>query len=51
MVFINKNEKGINGYYKRTDNLQSIDKDFSGKIDIELFSKYVEIPEEVITIR
>jgi len=41
-------EIGINGYKVRECVLQPIDKDFDGELEIELFSRYVEIPEEII---
>lgn len=48
-MFMNFNsEIGINGYVKYTDELRAVPKDFDSVIEIELFSKYVKIPEEVI---
>ncbi|MBU5427486.1 hypothetical protein KQI41_13925 [Tissierella pigra] len=44
----NKNEIGINGYRLRECVLQPIDKDFSGELEIELFSQFLEIPEESV---
>lgn len=41
-------EVGINGNKVRECVLQPIDKDFNGELEIELFSRYVEIPEEII---
>ena len=41
-------ETGINGYKLRECVLQAVDKDFSGEIELELFSRYVEIPEETV---
>lgn len=47
--FICKNDEiGINGYKQKECVMQSIDKDFNGELEIELFSKYVEIPEETV---
>ena len=47
--FICKNDEiGINGYKLKECVMQSIDKDFNGELEIELFSKYVEIPEETV---
>lgn len=43
-------EIGINGYKTRECILQTIDKNFTGKLKLELFSKYTEIPEEIIKI-
>lgn len=48
-MFMNFNsEIGENGHVKYTDELKSVPKDFDSIIEIELFSKYVKIPEEVI---
>lgn len=41
-------EIGINGHKVRECVLQSIDKDFKGELEIELFSRYLEIPEEQV---
>ncbi|WP_352419078.1 hypothetical protein [Proteiniborus sp.] len=41
-------EVGINGNKVRECVLQTIDKDFNGNLEIELFSRYVEIPEQII---
>ena len=30
--------------------MQAIDKDYSGELQIELFSRYLIIPEEIMTI-
>jgi hypothetical protein len=30
--------------------IKPVEKDFSGSIDVELFSWYMEIPEEIITV-
>lgn len=47
--FICKNDEiGINGYKQKECVMQSIDKDFEGELEIELFSKYVVIPEQTI---
>lgn len=43
-----EDEIGINGYKLRECVLQPIDKDFSGELEIELFSRFLEIPEETI---
>lgn len=48
VVFLDGNEKGINGYLKRSERLKSVPKDFNEKVEIELFSKYVKIPSEKI---
>lgn len=44
----NRKEKGVKGYKLRECILQPIDKDFEGSLEIELFSRYIEIPEETI---
>lgn len=41
-------ETGINGNIVKECVLQSIDKDFNGELEIELFSRYIEIPKEII---
>lgn len=41
-------EVGINGNRMRECVLQPIDKDFNGELEIELFSRYVQISEEII---
>lgn len=41
---------GINGYKTRESILHSIDKDFTGQLELELFSKYIKVPEEIIEI-
>ena len=44
-------EIGINGYKIRECILHPIDKDFTGQLELELFSKYIKIPEEIIEIK
>ena len=46
------NEKGIgiNGYKLRECVLQPIDKSFSGELEIELFSRYLQIPGETVRV-
>jgi len=47
--FISNNDKiGINGYKVRECMLQPVDKDFSGKLELELFSRIIEIPGEAV---
>lgn len=47
--FICKNDEiGINGYRIKECVMQSVDKDFDGELEIELFSKYIVIPEETV---
>lgn len=46
---VSGNDKlGINGYRVRECILQPVDKDFRGKLELELFSRIVEIPEETV---
>ncbi len=42
----NEEGEGINGYKVRGCVLQPIDKDFDGELEIELFSRYLQIPED-----
>lgn len=44
----NDKEIGINGYKLRECVLQPVDKDFKGELEIELLSRVVEIPEEIV---
>jgi len=46
--FISGNGLGINGYKVRECMLHPVDKDFSGKLELELFSRLIEIPEETV---
>ncbi|HOJ10769.1 MAG TPA: hypothetical protein PK733_09275 [Clostridiales bacterium] len=41
-------EMGINGYKVRECALQPVDKDFNGELELELFSRSHEIPEETV---
>lgn len=53
MLFLScGNETGINGYSKRMECLKTIEKDFLGELEleIELFSKYVKIPEKIVRL-
>lgn len=43
-------DKGINGYKLRASVMQAIDKDYSGELQIELFSRYLIIPEEIVKV-
>lgn len=43
-------DRGINGYKLRACMMQAIDKDFEGELEIELFSRYLTIPEEKIEV-
>lgn len=43
-------EIGINGYKIKECVLDPIGKDFTGQLELELFSKYIKIPEEIIEI-
>ena len=42
------NEIGANGYKLRECVMHPVDKDFSGEIELELFSRIIEIPEETV---
>ena len=46
------NEKGvgINGYKLRECVLQPIDKNFTGELELELFSRYLQIPGETVRV-
>ena len=46
----NEKEIGINGYKLRECVLQHIDKNFSGELEIELFSRYLQIPGEILRV-
>ena len=48
MYWMSENKTGINGYVQYTDGLTPVKKDFSGELDIELFSKFVVLPKENI---
>lgn len=49
LIFGSKDgELGANGYKIRECILQAIDKDFNGELEIELFSRFLQIPEETI---
>lgn len=50
MFFKLDKELGINGFKSRVCIIKPIDKDFKGNIDVELFSYFMEIPEEIITV-
>lgn len=50
MLFKSDKEFGINGFKSRLSMIMPVDKNYSGSIDVELFSWYLKIPEEVITI-
>lgn len=44
-------ENGINGYNQWVDGIKAVEKDFNGEIEIELFSKFIKIPKEIITLK
>lgn len=51
MMFFKSDKKlGINGFKSRVSMIMPVEKEFNGSIDAELFSWYLEIPEEVITV-
>lgn len=50
MFFKSDKELGSNGFKSRLCMIKPLQKDFNGSIDIELFSRYIEIPEEIISV-
>ena len=48
MWFSKEEGLGVNGYKLRECVLQAIDKDFDGDLEIELFSRYQQIPGEEV---
>lgn len=48
MFFKSDNEFGINGYRSRVCLIKPIEKNFYGNLDVELFSMYIEKPEEIL---
>ncbi len=47
--FINKSDEiGINGYKLRECVLQPVENDLIGELEVELFSRYLAIPEEIV---
>jgi hypothetical protein len=50
MFFKSDNELGTNGFKSRVCMIKPVEKDFNGSIDVELFSWYMEIPEEIIAV-
>lgn len=50
--FLFKSDKkiGINGFKSRVCMIKPVKKDFNGSIDVELFSWYLKIPEEIIPV-
>lgn len=48
IIYKTDEEIGINGYKLRECVLQPIDKDFNDELEIELFSRYLKIPEEQV---
>lgn len=43
-------EIGINGFRRQVSMIKPVKKDFNGSIDVELFSRFLEIPEEIIKV-
>lgn len=43
-------EIGINGFKRQISMIKPVKKDFNGSIDVELFSWFLEIPEEIIKV-
>lgn len=50
MLFKSDRELGSNGFKSRVRMIKPVEKDFNGSIDVELFSLFMEVPEEIITI-
>ena len=50
MLFKSDRELGSNGFKSRVHMIKPVEKDFNGSIDVELFSLFTEIPEEIITV-
>lgn len=50
MLFKSDSELGRNGFKSRVHMIKPVEKDFNGSIDVELFSVFMEVPEEIITI-
>ena len=50
MIFKSDRELGNNGFKSRVCMIKPVEKGFIGSIDVELFSLFVEIPEEVIRV-
>lgn len=49
LMCISEENYGINGCNKYVDMLCTVEKDFNGELEIELFSKYKNIPAQVIS--
>lgn len=51
IAFVCKSDEiGINGNRVRECVMQPIDKNFNGELEIELFSRYVQLPEETVYV-
>jgi hypothetical protein len=50
LLFKSDRELGTNGFKSRVCMIQPVEKDYTGSIEVELFSMVVEIPEVVITV-
>lgn len=50
MFFKSHKELGNNGFRSGICMIKPVEKDFNGCIDVVLFSQFVEIPEELITV-
>lgn len=50
MFFKSDRELGNNGFKSRVCMIKPVEKDFNGSIDVELFSLFMEVPEEIIRI-
>ncbi|WP_066501777.1 hypothetical protein [Abyssisolibacter fermentans] len=50
MLFKSDKNNGVNGFRSRICMIKPVEKDFNGSIDVELFSWYKVIPEEIILV-
>jgi hypothetical protein len=50
MFFTSDKKFGLNGFKSRVCMIKPVEKDFDGRIDVVLFSCYMEIPEENIKV-
>ncbi|MGL5311635.1 MAG: hypothetical protein ACRC92_00165 [Peptostreptococcaceae bacterium] len=50
LLWLCNDGEGINGYDKCFDGIMSVEKDFEGELEVELFSKYINLPEEIVKL-
>lgn len=48
MMWLSSEEYGQNGYFQYTDGIEAVEKNFDKEMEIELFSKFIKVPEETI---